>query len=516
MTIRLLTPYSKYPGNAIVTLDAATEAGLIAAKQASSDTTGGVLWVEPAVPNQRYSAQIEVAPSGALVGVVGVNGKVTPIPAIGNTLGVIGDSRDDQAFNTVVNGLSTQTNANSYRSLKWALEIGGQCFRVVADSSLAGSGMGIVSSTANVRPTFPEQMASVLAAAPAYCWIRVPINDIFGGATAAQVWTPFKQVVDTVLSAGIRVELIASTLLDSTKGGYSTAVQAEIIKLNDLVRAEYGSKGGLGVMFHDTATVAMQQGVTTYAGISGAYADHVHFLNVGAYLEGSMIGLNWLSRFKPLPLLGTYAGDARRGVPANASSYGTALGTGSANYLSNGMFDLGTPVSGVAQGWAVISNTNCTYSASIVAAPTWNGNTDGKGQRIDVTFTGANAFLKLEGPNMFADVQLMKRYIAAALITVLSGASNIRNVRMELQVSSVATYNAIHGVLNTGDDTIPAMNTNGYQGVALCDLDLSLRPDIAASGGGDYFRLSFVISGGSATSGSASVIFSRAACRLVN
>lgn len=47
MTIKLLTAYDKYPQNAIVTLDAGTEAGLITAKIAQADTTGGVLWSEP-------------------------------------------------------------------------------------------------------------------------------------------------------------------------------------------------------------------------------------------------------------------------------------------------------------------------------------------------------------------------------------------------------------------------------------------------------------------------------------
>jgi hypothetical protein len=50
MTVRLLCAYSIYPQNAIVTLDAGTEAGLIAAKTASADTTGGLLYVAPPVP----------------------------------------------------------------------------------------------------------------------------------------------------------------------------------------------------------------------------------------------------------------------------------------------------------------------------------------------------------------------------------------------------------------------------------------------------------------------------------
>lgn len=47
MTIRLLCAYSIYPANTIVTLDAGTEAGLIGAKQATTDITGGTGYVPP-------------------------------------------------------------------------------------------------------------------------------------------------------------------------------------------------------------------------------------------------------------------------------------------------------------------------------------------------------------------------------------------------------------------------------------------------------------------------------------
>lgn len=71
MTIKLLCGRGKFPANAIVTLDAPTEAGLIAAKQATADLTGGVVYVPPAIPNQRYPVQVEVDSTGGSVGIVG-------------------------------------------------------------------------------------------------------------------------------------------------------------------------------------------------------------------------------------------------------------------------------------------------------------------------------------------------------------------------------------------------------------------------------------------------------------
>lgn len=71
MTVKLLAKHGIYPANTIVTLDAGTEAGLIAAKLATTDQTGGVAYVAPpAPPNQRYPLVVEVDPGGNSVAVV--------------------------------------------------------------------------------------------------------------------------------------------------------------------------------------------------------------------------------------------------------------------------------------------------------------------------------------------------------------------------------------------------------------------------------------------------------------
>jgi hypothetical protein len=96
MTIRLLTAYDKYPINAIITLDAGTETGLIGAKMASADTAGGVPYVVPVAPNQRMPAQVEMDPSGAIIGLAHVDGRrilviaaAAPVNADGRADGTI-------------------------------------------------------------------------------------------------------------------------------------------------------------------------------------------------------------------------------------------------------------------------------------------------------------------------------------------------------------------------------------------------------------------------------------------
>jgi hypothetical protein len=61
MTIKLLAAYDIYPQNAIVTLAAGTEAGLIAARLASATLTGGVTYVAPAVPPVINNARVSTS-----------------------------------------------------------------------------------------------------------------------------------------------------------------------------------------------------------------------------------------------------------------------------------------------------------------------------------------------------------------------------------------------------------------------------------------------------------------------
>jgi hypothetical protein len=75
MTIRLLAKHDKYTPNTIVTLDAATEAGLIAARLATADMAGGVPYVAPTIANQRYSISVEIDPNGRSIALVGGPGE---------------------------------------------------------------------------------------------------------------------------------------------------------------------------------------------------------------------------------------------------------------------------------------------------------------------------------------------------------------------------------------------------------------------------------------------------------
>ena len=74
MTVRLLVQYGDYPINSIVSLDAPTEAGLISAKMAEANLTGGVTYIKPLLLNQKYNAQIQLNPNtGDVQGLVNLS-----------------------------------------------------------------------------------------------------------------------------------------------------------------------------------------------------------------------------------------------------------------------------------------------------------------------------------------------------------------------------------------------------------------------------------------------------------
>lgn len=66
MTIKLLAAYGTYPTNAIITLDAGTEAGLVAANLASATLTGGVTYVAPLPPPQTRPVMATTNPGGVI------------------------------------------------------------------------------------------------------------------------------------------------------------------------------------------------------------------------------------------------------------------------------------------------------------------------------------------------------------------------------------------------------------------------------------------------------------------
>lgn len=111
MTIRLLCAYDKYPANAIITLDAGTEAGLISAKVASATLTGGTVYFAP-VPAMRQPQPL----LGGGCGSINANEQITIQLPEGQALTVTGTA----ATGTVQRIGATGANIGS----PWAIGTG--------------------------------------------------------------------------------------------------------------------------------------------------------------------------------------------------------------------------------------------------------------------------------------------------------------------------------------------------------------------------------------------------------
>jgi hypothetical protein len=140
MTIRLLAAYDIYPQNAIVTLAAGTESGLIAAGQATATLTGGGAYVAPAVPPVINNARVKTS-----------GGVSTIIDDAGNTVSSGGGT-----------AVATATTLGLVKGAGIAADgtlVAGVGTTVTATGTLPASALGVttpVNSAAAVTLTLPS------------------------------------------------------------------------------------------------------------------------------------------------------------------------------------------------------------------------------------------------------------------------------------------------------------------------------------------------------------------------
>jgi hypothetical protein len=109
MTIRFLAAYGIYPQNAIVTLDAGTEAGLVAAGQATTTVTGGVPYLPAVAPIQPLAPAAAIDGFGNIVGIPGLIAK--PVPGA-QLAGVSGAKLIDIGALTLIGPTSASINTS--------------------------------------------------------------------------------------------------------------------------------------------------------------------------------------------------------------------------------------------------------------------------------------------------------------------------------------------------------------------------------------------------------------------
>lgn len=260
MTVRLLKPYAQRPVGAIATFDASTEAGMIEAKQASADLTGGFEYFLPRPGLKLQVAQIAVGsvslraaeqapailPEGQVLYVSGGMGTVGKLhrldPAGGNTplqswaigagaLAQIGPYAGEQRFlvtcsagrvdasardaglsavqtGMLTNGLSIM--GDSYAANNWSpvnatyLAVQTSGIIATADEMLGGAfdiNQMVAVGGKTAAQAFVEQLPSVLAKRNKFVYLSMGYNDMYvegvtGDIAATRVIANIQAIID--------------------------------------------------------------------------------------------------------------------------------------------------------------------------------------------------------------------------------------------------------------------------------------------------------------------------------
>jgi lysophospholipase L1-like esterase len=411
MTIRLLTPYDKYPVNSIVTLDAGTEAGLIAAKMAQADTTGGTPYVAPTAPNQLVPAQLSVDPFGNVLGLQGPTGKVQSISGNqANTLAVIGDSITANWY--FQSALAPSVTPRGY--LSWALALSKQRMQVVGSFATGGSR---VVGPGGTLPTISTQIDSAVATGAKNLLLGpAGVNDFTGGNSLADVKAALTIIVQKAIAAGMRIWWCTLIPVGSPGGSYSVATQANIVALNDWIRSQAAAYAKAGVVLIDLYSVFVDPTSATGSCKSNYLGtDQLHPNNIGAYYGGKELARIWSANLPEVPRLLCSAADNR--------TYSAVC----TNLVDNGLFTAGTALG---TGYATVLGGGAAVTPSLVS----RADGFGKDQVLDCTFAAAGDIVRLNAPRVEALVATGKTYVVDVELTLASPV-NVRDITVDISVS---------------------------------------------------------------------------------
>lgn len=419
---------------------------------------------------------------------------ISPKPVLSRSLGCIGDS-----ITARWTGGAAVAGNSEYRQpfgwLKWALELSGQGFTVDADFSKSGS--GCTPATANVVPTFQTQLQSVLASSCTDVTLFGPVNDFIQVQSLSTVIINFQPILDSLVAAGKRVWLHLITPVNASyTGTNSTVLNGNIMAFNDYLRSRVIKYGQQSVVLVDSFASVVDP-VTGSFPANLVNPDFLHPRNSGAYLMGKAQANAWIANgVRPISLIST-------AFDAKVNEAGAELSPLSTNILQNGMFNLGTPASGVAQNWTK-ANTGGASSTGTIVTPSPG---TGSGQQLACTFAASGDSVTLTSSNFATRVTATDKIVATARVTVGASPVNLKNVRMRLQAFGNVTPTFHWGLSDSTDNALP----EGWTGIMRADLDLAQWGVIGALNGG--FLLTFFVEGAGA--GSATVTISEVSVRVV-
>lgn len=508
MTVRLLAAYGAYPINAIVTLDAGTEAGLVAAKLADTNTTGGVTYVAPVVANQRYPARVEVDPSGNTTGIAGADGNVFRLRRA-NTAVIFGDSITSQNYATSATGMSV-TAAGTVATVTYAnhgMTAVGQEVIIHGATDSAFNGVWKVASIIDAN-TFTVNLDSAPSASPAgaatqvclpsglsnggyfawlnfylgqrfqllsnqgvggaktadmlarinktlafqagYVFVLGGVNDLGGGVSPDTVWANLQKIYQTILNTGSHVVALTILPVGTGYGNLSSAVVNGINYVNRKIKAFCEITAGM-ILVDAHSAVTDPTSIAGYV-LPANSADGLHPSPMGAQAIGKA-GSNALQSLVPANT---------QLVASLKDSY--ALDSTSKNVASNPLFvttggSLGANVTGtVAGSWRVDTGGGGSQAAvaSLVARA------DGLGNNQQAVFTQAavNDTCTIRSFVTFANQFTNGDTLQGELELTATGFSNIKSLSVFLSIVVGGVTYTYTAFIN-GSGAYPQNNISG-------------------------------------------------------
>lgn len=397
-------------------------------------------------------------------------------------------------------GNSTSSYTRSIGFMKWALGLSRQRYRLAANFATPFS--GITAATASVKPTYQDQVEAVIASGATATMLMGDINDIINGAapSIAEMQAAWIGIVDRLVGAGIKVYWCTEPGLNVPTN--TATQQGKVLAMNAWIRAQCAVYARRGVVLIDLAAVTMDPASLTANWKTNYTIDGVHPINLGAYFMGKEVARVWSTEGVPeLPLLLSAAADAQ------VDAADAALFPSSTNILRNGLFNLGTPSSGVAQGWSMVNGAGGTNVATLTTTPggvAGEQRVIGNLQQFVASFAANNDSVTLRSASFVSRVPLTGRLLATLEVTVINPV-NLRNVRVRLFGNGNVNPSFAWSLAESNDVAL----TEGFTEVVRLDLDLAPMGVTSLSS----FLLDIVAEGSGA--GSATIQVGRASVRIV-
>lgn len=337
----------------------------------------------------------------------------TPVSSIlrhENTFTLLGDSRLAAYYLDVA-----KRNRSNATPIGWANAFSDQRMQITGNFAASGE---------RTDQILARLSSAIATAGNIIIWAGV--NDLSQGVTDAVAFANIKTMIDTALLYGVRPWVF-------TEPGATNLNATAIERRNDLNQRlrEYAEKTPRMVLF-DAADAALAKDTTGLTFKTGYAADHVHLGAVGSRYVGEAFGALVRSIVPPLPQ-----------SPCDQSQI-----SGTSARLVNPMMT-GTTAAAAGMTGSVPTGFTSLRNGTTTAAFSLAADAAGYGQEVTMaaTFAADNESVRLRQNLSITGLSAGDILQGGVIISVASGATNLRSVTLQIDVTVDAVQTINHDFL---------------------------------------------------------------------